>query len=284
MDGGGETAGPTQEENRVEWDTDAIPVQETVAVAPIDAPTPVVTVEPAIDATKNPLLKNLRPRPGSHCKTQHYAEMKSQTAKALGIPQIHTRLDESRKIWQAWAGGGSFQGAEFRGEWGTEIGAIRRLRNKRTSLMPQDSNTSPQAPAATPSPKTLDAAMMLREHKHSAEATWWTWVKRAAIAALVLVGTFGGGALWFEDRLASRAPRPMAPPAAQTFDRREPAPSMADVEPAYPDAGAPERRGRELYGRTRPRRDPPVPERERPNDVAPEPHGSGREPSSISGE
>ena len=236
--------------------------EQTEPVGPAtDAQVPELTVPVAAVAPetisperlqKSPLLKNLKKRAPDPAVTQHYAELKARTLKAIGATQIRTALDQTqgRNMWQAWAGSGPFALAEFKGEWGTEIGAIRRLSNRRPAPMP---DTVPIAPepryqVAGGSGEAVAEVMARRYHQKHAESGWWRWLKRILLTLLVIVGTFGAGALWFADRLASRpTPRPLAPPP------------VVDREPAAA---------------------PPVRETEHP-DVVLERRGPGREPSGL---
>lgn len=85
----------------------------------------------------------------------HRASVLAEAERATSA-RVRTRQDKSRGMWQAWSGDGPYEHAEGRGEWTTEIGALRRLGNshKRRSGMLESVETV--RPAAGASQKQLD--------------------------------------------------------------------------------------------------------------------------------
>ena len=185
---------------------------------------------------------------------QHAAEARAQTMGALNAAAIHTRLDASRGIWQAWAGDAPFESAEYAAEWSTEIGSIRRLRNRK-AVMEHAHGGSYQLPVAQPAADTsrarsVDASLLRRYDARGSHASpGWSGAMKASLVLVLVVGAFGAGAAWFADRAASRVPRPLIP--VEAFDHPQ-----ARMDDAYPDAG-------------------------RASDAAVERRGAGREPASI---
>jgi len=176
--------------------------------------------------------------PAEKRRRMHVAELRNQIAKTLGPGGIHTRYDESRTIHQAWFGN-SWDKAEYRGEWNTEVGALRKLRNSRgprqvvpdapnagySELRPYPSNGSTQS---------IDAVMMRRQHRNEASPMWWVWLKRVVALLFIVAAAFGGGALWFADRISSRRPTQAPARALEREDR----PALEVPAPGNPSPAA----------------------------------------------
>ncbi len=100
----------------------------------------------------------------AEAKTWHRADALREAKLATGS-RVHVREERLRSVWQAWAGGqqsedcGScvgfghpcYQHAESRGEWGTETGALRRLRNVNLRRSNVTENVRPNDTVALPS-------------------------------------------------------------------------------------------------------------------------------------
>jgi len=190
----------------------------------------------------------------------HIAELRTHTSRTFGPGPIHARFDESRRVHQAWFGSAGWEKAEYKGEWLTEAGALRRLRNSRgprTVVADGPTNVPAQPARAYPdggSTQSMDTLMSRRGHRGDVSPGWWGWIKRIVAFVFLVAVAFGGGALWFADRLAARhaAPAPAAPvaepvrPAAQEAPRVEAPPARADAghPPEHRGAGREPPRGR----------------------------------------
>lgn len=191
--------------------------------APSDTDEPVLILEELPPA---PVATQLR----SHDERQalHASELKRAAQTACGTTKIRTQLDASRGIWQAWAGDTRFADAELRGEWTTELGSIRRLRNVKTRI--QDAERRPLPSGG--STQLIDA-IAKRQHdgekKSSKRSGRWLTIAIVLIVllvnAMVLLTIFDR----YEPEPRQPAPRAVFVEPQRPIEMIEPHPS--DPEP-----------------------------------------------------
>lgn len=165
----------------------------------------------------------------------HSKELFMQARAVTGQQRIQTRLDTTRNVWQAWAGDGPFERAEWRGEWGTETGAVRRLRNARVGrpgAMPIDDDRRSRDLPPVADVRVLDGLMHAQDKRRAKPSLGRS--AGSALRTIALIAVIAVAAIQALVLLSRRPTPPVAapPPPQETAERHaEPLPPLPTIEP-----------------------------------------------------
>jgi hypothetical protein len=175
-------------------------------------------------------------------RSKHQAEQLQQAKTATGLQRIHTRYDAPRTMWQAWAGDGGWDRAEVRGEWTTELGAIRRMRNGRgrAPATENDGRTSRPMTPADADVHVLDAMIAGREKRAREQPvrvfmrSVWKGVRITLVVSAAATICVMAGAAWMaqRDHVSHDVGAVAARVVESTVPRQAPAPTSPPVAPA----------------------------------------------------
>lgn len=179
------------------------------------------------------VLHRSEPRVKEAREILHLAEAFAQTQAVLNtalgaVVELQTGVDSTRGVWRAWTGGEGFDRAKYKGEWGNELGALRRLRNaalNRSQSEPVIHRTSQETRPAPGGGSTsmLDTLAQRRQHSsepHSFVKRTMSWMLYIVLFGLLFSGLTVGAWESFLRELVTRrpvaaTPHPIVPVAAE---------------------------------------------------------------------
>ena len=118
-------------------------------------------------------------------REQHLESLKASIVMQLGVKRVFVKFDEGRGFYRAWTDEPTFDQSANRAEWSTDVGALRRLRN-RTTPMIMDARRPSAPPANLESVQLLDALASRHNQRRKGPRNILAW--SLALAALWIVG------------------------------------------------------------------------------------------------